>query len=68
MMRERITRFIRLRDSKVLETHVERIPVWGSDEFPRLGQDAGLTYVGGVLTPDFHDEPSMVHVYRKPVV
>ena len=26
MMRERTTRFIRLRDSKVLETHVERIP------------------------------------------
>jgi SAM-dependent methyltransferase len=67
MIRERTTRFIRLRDSKVLETHVERIPVWGSDEFPRLGQDAGLTYLGGILVPDFHDEPSMMHLYQKPV-
>ena len=66
MMRERTTRFIRLRDSKVLETHVERIPVWGSDQFPRLGQDAGLTYAGGVLTPDFHEEPSITHIYHKP--
>ena len=67
MIRARTTRFIRLRDSKVLETHVERIPVWGSDEFPRLGQDAGLTYLGGVLTPDFHAEPSMTHLYQKPI-
>jgi SAM-dependent methyltransferase len=68
MIRERTTRFIRLRDSKVLETHVERIPLWGRDEFPQLGQDAGLTYVGGILAPDFHDEPSMMHIYQKPVV
>jgi hypothetical protein len=51
----------------VLETHVERIPLWGSDEFPRLGQDAGLAYLGGILAPDFHDEPSMMHIYQKPV-
>ena len=35
--------------------------------FPRLGQDAGLTYIGGVLTPDFHEEPSITHLYQKPV-
>jgi ubiquinone/menaquinone biosynthesis C-methylase UbiE len=67
MIRERTTRFIRLRDAKVLETHVERIPLWGSDEFPQLGQDAGLTYLDGILVPDFHDEPSMMHIYQKPV-
>jgi ubiquinone/menaquinone biosynthesis C-methylase UbiE len=67
MIRERVTRFIRLRDSKVLETHVECIPLWGRDEFPKLGQDAGLTYLGGILVPDFHDEPSMMHLYQKPV-
>ncbi len=66
MIRERTTRFIRLRDSKVLETHEERIPLWGSDEFPHLGQDAGLTYLRGILASDFHDEPSLVHVFRKP--
>ncbi len=67
MIRERTTRFIRLLDAKVLETHVERIPLWGSDEFPHLGEDAGLTYLSGTLVSDFHDEPSLTHFYQKPV-
>ncbi len=67
MIRERITRFIRLRDSKVLETHEECIPLWGSDEFPHLGQDAGLAYLGRTLVADFHDAPSLMHMLQKPV-
>lgn len=67
MIRERTTRFIRLRDSKVLETHEERIPLWGSDEFPHLGQDAGLMYLGRMIVDDFHDEPSLIHLFQKPV-
>ncbi|MCP5195666.1 MAG: class I SAM-dependent methyltransferase [Gammaproteobacteria bacterium] len=65
IIRERNTVFSVKKTGQVLEEHFERIPLWDIGDFPILGQKSGFKYVKGEICPDFHEEPSIMHIFQK---
>ncbi len=66
IIRERQTRFIVKKTGQVLEEHFERVPLWDVGDFPILGEKSGFKYIKGEICPDFHEEPSIMHIFKKP--
>jgi SAM-dependent methyltransferase len=64
VIRERRTRFIRLRDGKILEEHFERLPLWDINDFPILGRDAGFSHIKAEPC-GFHEDMSVCHIFEK---
>jgi len=65
IIRERKTVFIVKKTGQVLEEHFERIPLWDASDFPILGEKSGFKYVKGEICLDFHEEPSIMHIFQK---
>lgn len=65
IMRARNTRFFRTDLGTLLEEHEEQVPVWDALDFPVMGNAAGFQYEEKIYTPNFHEEPSVMHVFQK---
>ena len=64
IVRYRHTKMVRVKDQEILEEHFEIVPAWHPEDYPILGNDAGFKYIKGEIC-DFHDGPSMNHLFCK---
>lgn len=65
IIRERRTWFIAKETGQIIEEHFEKIPLWDIGDFPILGEKSNFRYIKKEFCPDFHQEPSVMHIFKK---